>query len=179
MQAENPILMSNFRLLKRLSSRGATGFDVQATNYCKQRSHMLTVRIQKMQDVTVIHCAGRIAFPHASELRAAIFRHTRTRALVLDLADVLVIDAAGLGVLVSLRTWAKQTRTDLKLMNVTPRVEQLLGLTRLKSEFEVCSARDMLDLLCRARQKDESPTQPEFQAVSRRDRTSDQHAVNT
>ena len=117
---------------------------------------MLTVRIQKLADVTVIHCAGRIAFPHASELRATVFRHTRPRALVLDLADVIVIDAAGLGMLVSLHTWAKRTRTNLKLMNLTPRVEQLLGLTRLKSEFEVCSAREMLDLLCRALQKDES-----------------------
>lgn len=75
---------------------------------------------------------------------------------MLDLADVLVIDAAGLGVLVSLRVWAKQTGTDLKLMNVTARVEQLLGLTHLKSEFEVCSAQEMLDLLCRALQNDES-----------------------
>ena len=117
---------------------------------------MLTARVQRLKDVTVIHCAGRIAFPHASELSATVFRHTCTQALVLDLADVLTIDAAGLGMLVSLRVWAKRTRTELKLMNVTPRVEQLLGLTRLKSEFEVCSAREMLDLLCRALHKDES-----------------------
>lgn len=117
---------------------------------------MLTARVQRLKDVTVIHCAGRIAFPHASELWATVFRHTRTQALVLDLADVLAIDAAGLGMLVSLRAWAKRTRTELKLMNVSPRVEQLLGLTRLKSEFEVCSAWEMLDLLCRALQKDGS-----------------------
>ena len=117
---------------------------------------MLTARVQRLKDVTVIHCAGRIAFPHASELWATVLRHTRTQALVLDLADVLAIDAAGLGMLLSLRAWAERTRTELKLMNVTPRVEQLLGLTRLKSEFEICSAREMLDLLCRALQKDES-----------------------
>ena len=117
---------------------------------------MLTARVQRLKDVTVIHCAGRIAFPHASELWATVLRHTRTQALVLDLADVLAIDAAGLGILLSLRAWAERTRTELKLMNVTPRVEQLLGLTRLKSKFEICSAREMLDLLCRALQKDES-----------------------
>lgn len=115
---------------------------------------MLTARVQRLKDVTVIHCAGRIAYPHASRLWATVFQHTCTPAVVLDLADVLAIDAAGLGVLVSLRAWAKRTRTELKLMNVTPRIEQLLGLTRLKSEFEVCSAREMLDLLCRALQKD-------------------------
>jgi anti-sigma B factor antagonist len=115
---------------------------------------MLSVRIQKLGDVTIIHCAGRIAFPQASELRGAIFRHVHTRTLVLDLADTTALDAAGLGMLVSLRAWAKQRQTDLKLMNLTPRVEQLLGLTRLKSSFEVCSAREMLVLLCRAFKKD-------------------------
>lgn len=117
---------------------------------------MLTARVQRLKDVTVIHCPGRITFPHASELWATVVRHTHSQTLVLNLADVLAIDAAGLGMLVSLRAWAKRTRTELKLMNVTPRVEQLLGLTRLKSEFDVCSAREMLDLLCRALQKDES-----------------------
>ena len=133
---------------------------------------MLTARVQRLKDVTVIHCAGRIAFPHASELWATVLRHTRTQALVLDLADVLAIDAGGLGMLLSLRAWAERTRTELKLMNVTPRVEQLLGLTRLKSEFEICSAREMLDLLCRALQKDESAGLLAVQRTGSNDQTS-------
>jgi len=59
------------------------------------------------------------------------------------------VDAAGLGILVSLRTWAHAMGTELKLLNVTPRVEEVLELTNLKSVFEVCSVRDMIDLLCR------------------------------
>jgi anti-anti-sigma factor len=111
---------------------------------------MLGLRIEKLGDVTIIHCAGRIAFPDAGKLPMILFRQLRTRTLVLDLADIVAIDAAGLGVLVSLRTWAKRTRRILKLMNVTPWVERLLQLTKLKSEFEICSARQMLDLLSRA-----------------------------
>jgi hypothetical protein len=76
--------------------------------------------------------------------------------LVLDLVDTVAIDAAGLGVLVSVRAWAKQTNRGLKLMNVPPRVEQLLQLTNLKSSFEVCSAEEMLDLLCCAIHEGES-----------------------
>jgi len=74
---------------------------------------------------------------------------------VLDLVNIAAIDAAGLGMLVSLRTSARQTGRILKLMNVTPWVERLLQLTKLKSEFEICSAREMLDLLCRAMQVSE------------------------
>jgi anti-anti-sigma factor len=111
---------------------------------------MLSLRIEKLRDVTIIHCAGRIVFPDARELRITLLRQLRSRTLVLDLLDTAAIDAAGLGVLVSVRTWAKQTERVLKLMNVTPWVERLLQLTKLKSEFEICTAREMLDLLCRA-----------------------------
>ena len=109
---------------------------------------MLSLRIQKLQDITIVHCVGRFAFPQAAELGTAILRQVRTSVLILDLKENVVIDAAGLGVLVSLRVWAKNTGRIMKLMNVMPWVEQLLRLTRLNSELEICSAREMLDLLC-------------------------------
>jgi anti-sigma B factor antagonist len=117
---------------------------------------MLSLRIQKLGDAIIVHCTGRIALRSADVLRAAVLRQSRVRTLVLDMADVIAVDAAGLGILVSLRDWAKETRTDLKLMNLPPRVEQLLELTNLLSAFEVCSAREMLDLLCRALDEAES-----------------------
>ena len=117
---------------------------------------MLTLRIQKLEDTTVIQCAGRIVIPYAEVLRIAVLRQLRPRTLVLDLADVIAVDAAGLGTLVSLRAWAKETRTSLKLMNTTPKLEKLLELTNLKSAFEVCSGREMLALLCRAINETES-----------------------
>lgn len=111
---------------------------------------MLVLRIQTLEDVTILHCTGRFAFPQAVELEAAILRAVRTPVLVLDMMETVLIDAAGLGVLVSLRAWAKSTGRILRLMNVMPRIEQLLRLTELYSEFEICSAREMLELLCLA-----------------------------
>lgn len=111
---------------------------------------MLSFRIEKLGDVGIVHCAGRIVFPYARELRIPLLRQLQTSTLILDLLETITIDASGLGLLVSLRSWAKQTGSTFKLMNVTPRVERLLQLTKLKSEFEICSAREMLDLLCRA-----------------------------
>jgi len=69
---------------------------------------------------------------------------------VLDLAGVTELDAAGIGALVSVRKRAEASGVTLKLMNLTPRVEDLLELTRLKSAFEICSVPEMLSLLCRA-----------------------------
>ena len=117
---------------------------------------MLSLRIQQLEDVTIVHCVGRITFPDARGLRVGLLQQIRTRTLVLDLVGTAAIDAAGLGVLVSLRAWVKQTNRSLKLMNVTPIAEQLLQLTKLKSAFDVCSGEEMLDLLCRAIHEGES-----------------------
>jgi len=74
---------------------------------------MLSLRIEKLGDVTIIHCSGRIVFPDARELPIVLLRQLRTRTLVLDLMDVVATDAAGLGVLGSLHAWAKQTGGSL------------------------------------------------------------------
>jgi anti-anti-sigma factor len=117
---------------------------------------MLSLRIQQLGDVAIVHCSGRIAFPDAHGLRAALLGQHRTRTLILNLVHTAAIDAAGLGVLISLRAWAKLTGREFKLMNVPPWVERLLQLTKLKSEFEICSVPEMLDLLCRAIRQSET-----------------------
>jgi len=70
--------------------------------------------------------------------------------LVLDLARVDRIDAAGLGVLLDLREWARFGTSVFKLMNVTKKVEEILELTHLLNVFEFCSVRDFFCLLHRA-----------------------------
>jgi anti-anti-sigma factor len=83
-------------------------------------------------------------------LQNAVSRQQPLRVAVLDLAEISAIDAAGLGSLLSVRKWAGGTGTELKLMNLTPQVEELLVLTKLRSVFSVYRVQEMLDLLCRA-----------------------------
>jgi len=121
---------------------------------------MLTVRIERLAETTVVHCAGRMILPDSHRLRS-IHRHVCTCTLVLDLANVTAVDASGLGGLLSLRAAAIENGTALKLMNLTPKLERLLLLTGLRPAFEVCSAREVLELLCRAIQKtDLVPLEP-------------------
>jgi len=70
--------------------------------------------------------------------------------VVLDLAEIKAVDGAGLGWLVALRAWAKTTGTTLKLMNLNPKVVYLLELTHLLPLFEICSVKDMFELVCGA-----------------------------
>lgn len=111
---------------------------------------MLRLTIQRLGDVTIFCCAGGLTFGHAETLRTAVLTHPRIRKAVLDLANVSSLDASGLGVLLSLRACTQEAGTALKLMNLTPGIRRLFEITQLSSAFEVCSAREMLDLLCRA-----------------------------
>jgi anti-anti-sigma factor len=111
---------------------------------------MLKITVNNLGDVTIFRCSGEITFEYAETLRILVLNQPCIRIAVLDLADIRAIDAAGLGMLVSLRTWATTNGTALRLMNLTPTVEHLLELTNLRSAFEICSVPDMLDLMCRA-----------------------------
>src|SRR5215469_15272734 len=111
---------------------------------------MLNVSVHNLGEVTIFRCTGRIAFGYSDRLLNAISKWPCPRIAVLDLAGVTEIDAAGIGALVSVRKRAKASGVALKLMNLTPQVEDLLELTRLRSAFEICSVPEMLDLLCHA-----------------------------
>ncbi len=114
---------------------------------------MLSITIDNLGDTTILQCAGRITIGHGDELQNAVLLQVPVQRLVLDLARVSLVDAAGLGVLVSVRTLARTMSTKLKLMNLTQKVEHVLELTHLKSLFEICSVQEMLELFCRAARK--------------------------
>ena len=112
---------------------------------------MFTVTVQQLGDASVLHCKGRIAIGNAdSTLRNAVRSQWQARLLILELARVDCIDAAGLGVLLRVREGARSGAVQFKLMNVTRNVEQILELTNLRCVFEFCSVRDLLCLLHRA-----------------------------
>ena len=109
---------------------------------------MLNVTVHSLGELTIFRCTGRITFGYANTLLNAISKWPSARVAVLDLAGVTQIDAAGIGILVSVRNHAEASGVALKLMNLTPRVEGLLELTCLRSRFATCSVPDMIELLC-------------------------------
>lgn len=109
---------------------------------------MLNATVQKLGDTTILRCQGRIVVGDAyTILRKAVLSETRSRMLVLDLAQVDRVDASGLGVLLGLREWARSNAIRLQLMNVMNQVEQILELTKLDRVFEFCSVRDIFHML--------------------------------
>ena len=104
---------------------------------------MLKVTIRKVGGIVVIRCVGRIvADEDFCAVRDGIGHSGENRFIVVNLAEVDAIDAAGLGLLVSLHTSAAIAGVELKLMNPSERTRELLTLTRLDSVLEICSRRD-------------------------------------
>lgn len=104
----------------------------------KRNGAMLRIETQRLGNISTFRCTGRIIGRDGQTLWNTVSQSC-ARAVVLDLANVRAIDAGGLGTLVSLRMWAQASGTTLKLMNLTPFVEQILELTQLRGMFEVCS----------------------------------------
>jgi anti-sigma B factor antagonist len=57
--------------------------------------------------------------------------------LLLNLANVHVMDSSGMGDLIGCHTTARNHGAELKLLHPTPKVHDLLTITRLSSVFEI------------------------------------------
>ena len=88
-------------------------------------------------DVTTVKCHGRIVSDTAAPLKEAVKGLIPGGGRILiDLTDVEHVDSSGLGTLVGLKASALNAGyCRLELVNLTPRVADLLKLTKLTQLF--------------------------------------------
>lgn len=92
--------------------------------------------------VTVVDLSGRIILGEGSALLRKTVRdllEEQHHKIVLNLGDVDYIDSSGIGELVSAYTTTKNRGGDLKLLNLTKKVRDLIQLTKLYTVFDVYS----------------------------------------
>jgi anti-sigma B factor antagonist len=95
---------------------------------------------RQVGDVTVVDVSGRITLGEgSSELRDALrdLVAKGNKKILLNLGDVSYIDSSGIGELVSGFTSVSNQGGQLKLLNLTKRVKDLLQITKLYTVFEV------------------------------------------
>jgi anti-sigma B factor antagonist len=98
----------------------------------------LTTR--QVGDVTVVDAVGRITLGEGSSLLREDLRQMigkGQKKILLNLAEVSYIDSSGIGELVSGFTTVTNQGGELKLLNLTKRVHDLLQITKLYTVFEV------------------------------------------
>lgn len=89
---------------------------------------------------TVVDLSGRIILGEGSALLRKTVRallDDNHHRIVLNLGDVDYIDSSGIGELVSAYTAVKNRGGDLKLLNLTKKVRDLIQLTKLYTVFDV------------------------------------------
>ncbi|MCZ2074891.1 MAG: STAS domain-containing protein [Bryobacteraceae bacterium] len=104
----------------------------------------MSVKLSSRQvgDVTVIDAAGRITLGEgSSSFRDTVRDHIAkgNKKLLINLAEVSYIDSSGIGELVTAFTTVTNNGGQLKLLNLTHRVQDLLQITKLYTVFEVFS----------------------------------------
>ena len=95
---------------------------------------------RQVGDVVVVDVSGRITLGEgSSNLREGIreLLNKGSRKILLNLGDVSYIDSSGIGELVSAYTSVTNQGGQLKLLNLTKRVKDLLQITKLYTIFDV------------------------------------------
>ena len=90
--------------------------------------------------VTVIDVSGRITLGEGSAMLREMVRDLLDKGqkrIILNLGDVNYIDSSGIGELVSGFTTVKNNGGELKLLNLTKKVHDLLQITKLYTVFDV------------------------------------------
>jgi anti-sigma B factor antagonist len=97
----------------------------------------LTLDTQKSGETATVLCHGKVVTNTAATLQNEVRRLIpQFKTIVLDLTDVSYMDSSGLGALVGLYVSAKRAGKQLKLINLSDRVRDMLRITNLLSVFE-------------------------------------------
>jgi anti-sigma B factor antagonist len=95
---------------------------------------------RQVDGITVVDLSGRITLGEGSVVLRDAVRDLLAKGekrLLLNLGDVTYIDSSGIGELVSAFTTVRNQGGELKLLNLTKKVHDLLQITKLYTVFDV------------------------------------------
>src|SRR3954462_6262690 len=95
---------------------------------------------RQVDGITVVDLSGRITLGEGSVVLRDTLRDLLAKgekSLLLNLGDVTYIDSSGIGELVSAFTTVRNQGGELKLLNLTKKVHDLLQITKLYTVFDV------------------------------------------
>jgi anti-sigma B factor antagonist len=98
----------------------------------------MKISTQNYHDVTVIELQGEVDGDMTDPLRDTVtetIANQRTR-IVLDMSNVGSIDSQGLELLLWVRDYCRQHKTQLRLAGLDENCEKILEITRLQFEFD-------------------------------------------
>jgi anti-sigma B factor antagonist len=99
----------------------------------------LNIKERQAGDVTILDLSGKITIGEGSvQLREAVRKllEEGKKKILLNLGDVSYVDSSGIGELVSSYTTTNNQGGQLKLLNLTKKIQDLLMITKLLTVFQ-------------------------------------------
>ncbi len=99
----------------------------------------LSIKDRTIGEVTILDLSGKITIGEGSvQLREAVRRllDDGKKKILLNLGEVAYVDSSGIGELVSSYTTTNNQGGQLKLLNLTKKIQDLLMITKLLTVFE-------------------------------------------
>jgi anti-sigma B factor antagonist len=100
----------------------------------------MKVSTRQVDGIIILDLSGRITLGEGSVTLRDSVRDVLgkgTKFILLNLAEITYIDSSGIGELVSAFTTVKNAGGELKLLNLTKKVHDLLQITKLYTVFDV------------------------------------------
>jgi anti-sigma B factor antagonist len=100
----------------------------------------LSIGTREVSHVTILDLRGRIVLgDELDQLRSAvrILLDEGKKKIILNLAEVDYIDSSGVGELVGSFTTVRKAGGELKLLNLTQKVHDVLYVTKLYTVFDI------------------------------------------
>lgn len=99
----------------------------------------LNIKERQAGDVTILDLSGKVTIGEGSvQLREAVksLLDQGKKKILLNLGEVSYVDSSGIGELVSCYTTTGNNGGQLKLLNLTKKIQELLMITKLLTVFE-------------------------------------------
>jgi anti-sigma B factor antagonist len=100
----------------------------------------MKVSTRQVDGITIVDLSGRITLGEGSVVLRDVVRELvgkGDKRILLNLGDVTYIDSSGIGELVSAYTTVRNQGGELKLLNLTKKVHDLLQITKLYTVFDI------------------------------------------
>jgi anti-sigma B factor antagonist len=98
------------------------------------------ITVRHSDGVAIVDVSGRITLGEGSVgLRDAVLKELAAdhKELLLNLAEVTYMDSSGLGELISAYTSVRNRGGEIKLLNLTKKVDGLMQITKLATIFDI------------------------------------------
>ena len=95
---------------------------------------------RQVDGITIVDLSGRITLGEGSVVLRDQIRDLLSKGnqrILLNLGDVSYLDSSGIGELVSAYTTVRNQGGELKLLNLTKKVHDLLQITKLYTVFDI------------------------------------------